>query len=264
MYSEATRSEIQTELISYIKTIPEIAGIIIVGSGAFGFTDEYSDLDFSIVVKDNVNMTAIMQQIAQYINHHYSVMQELRIPPRNLQTFLLNNYLEIDLGYAEFSHVEAKRKHWKVVYDAIGTIDQKMTDSWADAEIAADHQDFSSIYCKYSQNIYSYILLAAIAVKRNQKWRAVGEINLLRDKAIELLGCHYKVETKRYRQVDHLPDSMKSRLDNTLCDYTDSKSMYESIYHLIDIIYDELDLHFNGQYAVSRHAMKGYIKELEK
>ena len=33
---------------------------------------------------------------------------------------------------------------------------------------------------------------------------------------------------------------------------------------LIDIIYDELDLHFNGQYAVSRHAMKGYVKELAK
>jgi predicted nucleotidyltransferase len=53
MYSTNERKVIFDELVRFLITIPEIEGVIQLGSSINGFKDEYSDLDFMLVYKND-------------------------------------------------------------------------------------------------------------------------------------------------------------------------------------------------------------------
>ena len=53
MYTEEERNLILKKLIKGLEEKDEILSVIMVGSGAYGFNDKYSDLDLSLVINDN-------------------------------------------------------------------------------------------------------------------------------------------------------------------------------------------------------------------
>jgi predicted nucleotidyltransferase len=46
-YSAADRASVQSTLIDTFARDERVEGVLVVGSGAHGFTDEYSDLDLA-------------------------------------------------------------------------------------------------------------------------------------------------------------------------------------------------------------------------
>jgi len=59
-----------------------------------------------------------------------------QIPKKGLQVYLTDSYLEIDIGYGDYTCAAANRKHWKVLYDKSGTVDKAIHDSWNNKETA--------------------------------------------------------------------------------------------------------------------------------
>ena len=64
-------------------------------------------------------------------------------------------------------------------------------------------------------SIWHYISYAAVAVQRDQPWRAIYEIEQIRNQTIELRGLREELETKRFRHVDQMSADFLVELEQT-------------------------------------------------
>lgn len=266
LFTEQQREDIQKEIIEYLSSQQEVTTVIIVGSGAYGFRDQYSDLDFSVALSNNTSSLDIMDRIRDFLSSKYNILEEVCILKRSLQILVLDNYLEIDIGYVQHDSMSAIREHWNVAYDKVGDAEKIMENTWKRHKEnygKTTEVDLSRIYLKYSQTLFTYVFHAVVAVRRDLKWRTIGEINILRDIAVELLGYHYSLETKRFREVDQLPTEILEKMENTLV-YESKSEMKSTIVDIVNIIFDELDYYYNGteQYGIKRRDMMEYIEEV--
>jgi predicted nucleotidyltransferase len=55
-FSPEEREEILNRILDALRADERIAGALIVGSGAVGFDDDYSDIDLSVVVAEEDNV----------------------------------------------------------------------------------------------------------------------------------------------------------------------------------------------------------------
>ena len=76
--------------------------------------------------------------------------------------------------------------------------------------------DLEEAYRSRFDSIWHCIKHAAIAVQRNQPWRAIFELELIRNRAIELRGLREELETKRFRHVDQMSEEFLIGLEQTL------------------------------------------------
>ncbi|AIQ15026.1 hypothetical protein [Paenibacillus durus] len=206
-YTPQQREHIKECIINNITKIDEVLSVISIGSGAVGFTDELSDIDLYIVIKDDCDKPNFMLRIREQIHESFEVWQSLEMINRSLHVFLLANYLEIDIGYDHLRNVSARRKLWKIEVDKIGDIDNRMHASWnitSQFHGKTSNIDVKSRSEEISTDVWHYLMHCAIAIKRGKFWRALGEMELARNMAVELCGYRTNLETKRYRSVDDL------------------------------------------------------------
>ena len=110
MYNEKDREDIFNYLVDKFQQRKEVLGIIQIGSGSIGYKDIYSDLDFAIVI-DETNINEVFNKTKLDIVSKYNIFFFDNMKERNLQLFLLDNYLELDIGYYTLESIYAKRKN---------------------------------------------------------------------------------------------------------------------------------------------------------
>lgn len=192
LFSTSDRKNIKEYIVTLCEKNEEIASILQVGSGAFGYIDELSDLDFCIVGHH-------ADQIEQTMNYLYSGIKErLQIAcfeqmlQRGLQVYVLDNYLEIDIGFVSLENVVARRGHWNVIFDRTGTVQTLMEISWRKTKEEnhgkTSKTDVKQTYAHYAGSFFHYMFHAAVAIKRKQYWRSIGEMDIARNRLIELKG----------------------------------------------------------------------------
>lgn len=76
MYTSADRETLLADLVAFSKKRPDVLSFILVGSGARGFTDQYSDLDVLLVAKEKEDVAAVQEACAGFLNEHYSILKQ--------------------------------------------------------------------------------------------------------------------------------------------------------------------------------------------
>lgn len=87
-----------------------------------------------------------------------------------------DNYLEIDIGYGAYTSAATIRKNWKVLFDKSGTVDIAMRASWEKKEIVSQTTELDQKLAECSDTVWHNLMLAAVAIKRRQYWRAYTEL----------------------------------------------------------------------------------------
>ncbi len=254
-------------IVEELKKIEGIMAIILVGSGAVGFTDDISDLDFSIVIDNECDINTIMKRVNELIHEKWKLINALELQKRGLQVYILDNYLEVDIGYVTFENVSALRERWLVVYDITDKIDRIMKQTW---EINNNNHgkkesvNIEQAYFTATKNIWHFLMHAIVGIKRKNYWRAMGEMDIARNTLIELIGYKYSLETKRFRDVDMFPNDTKNTLQRTIPIELNLTAFRDSIYALIDAIYDELEAFYSksNEIKVTRKDVKEYCKDI--
>ena len=260
IFSTADRKNMMDYIIAFTERNEHIMALIAVGSGAFGYNDELSDLDMVVAIDSDENMEAVMAYVAAQLNKRLNFIYFKQMPQRKLQVYLGENFLEIDIGYGAYAGAAATRKHWKVLFDKTGTIDEAMRVSWEAHEKRpkTDEQDKKLAEC--ADTAWHHLMHAAVAAKRGRYWRAVAELDLARNFFIGLLGCRYSLDTGRGRDVDKLPEAELNILNNTLVAALTQDALWRSLSALADAIYTELERY--GERAcitVNRRQVNEYI-----
>ena len=261
LFGVGERKSVLDEIVAFAERNEHVLALVAVGSGAFDYVDELSDLDVLVVIDRNENMESVMDDVAVQMNRQQDFVYFKQMLQRGLQVYVSDNYLEVDIGYVAQSGVSATRKHWRVLFDKTGRIDEAMRDSWAQRETAEGREAHDQKLFECSDVVWHNLMHAAVAIKRGQAWRAIAELDRARDLFVGLLGCRYSLEVKRGREVDRLPEAELAALEKTMVSGPGRERLWQALEALTDAVYTELERH--GERAcitVTRRQVNEYIE----
>ena len=214
-YSPAERESTLNRLLTALRSDQRIAGLLVVGSGAEDFADVYSDIDLCAVTTSADDVRPAFQEWGVKIREMLPVfhsVESVRGANIYLWILLLENFLEVDLCFLCLDDLHATRNRWKTVFDRSGRIESIMQSSWENRP----KPNLEETYRYRLGSIWHYISYAAVAVQRDQPWRAIYEIEQIRNQTIELRGLREELETTRFRHVDQMSADFLAELERTL------------------------------------------------
>jgi len=266
LFSAEERELAKTQIIEYAKIYENILSAVLVGSGSVEFTDDASDIDLYIIVNDKENILDAMKHMKECIEQQYHPLFFKQMNARGLQIYLLQNYLEIDIGYAAINEAEADNERFKVMFDK-NNVTRLMNESCQKNSEATQAMAFDTVvlnkYTDYAETTWHYLFHSAVAVKRKQYWRCMAEMDIVRNRIIELKGYKYSLETKRWRDVDKFPKEEITDIRKTLVTKFTQKALLQNLLSLTNFVYDELEL-YPSNIAVNRQHVITYISNTIK
>ncbi len=241
VFDEKDRQEVLDFIISVTKECDKIIALCLGGSGAQGFTDEKSDLDFVIALDSDASMLEVMDYMKNIISSKYETLYFSQSEAAHLQCYVLSDMLEIDIGFGCYEYAAARKASFKVLFDTSGVVEEKMIKSreWMDNKIYGDKKmkDIKTA----CDSVWARMMHAAVAINRECSFRAIGEMEQIRNIYIDLLGDRYYLESNRNHDIDKLPDEEKDALRSTFVTGEDSESLWQSFINLTNLVYKELD-----------------------
>lgn len=269
-YSIEERKHIFECLVEFFKSCNNVISVIQIGSGAIGYKDEFSDLDFAIVV-DNSDIIEIFNSTSNFLNSNFSIIKCDNMKERKLQLFLLDNYLEIDIGYYTFEEIYARRKNFKVIYDKSNKVEEKMIATWNDMKEknkgTTDVVNMNDIIRDIDNDLWYSFMHSIIAFKRNDIFRCYYELQVLKDFTIDLIAKRNNVDSKRYRQLKELSENDKEFTMKLFKYPINSIELKEYLILNLDRIYIELNYwkeRESIQYDVDYEYLKNFVEEILK
>ncbi len=259
IYSVQDRQEAFEYVLSAARECRRIIALVQVGSGATGYRDDRSDLDFVIALDSDGYMPEAMDFIHRKIAEQYDLLFFKQDEPRHLQCYVLSDLLEIDIGYGGYENAAAWKPAFKVLYDRSGTVEEKMIRSreWMDDHICGDKQkkDIASA----CEAVWVRLMHAAVAIYRGNLFRAIGELEYVRKLYIDLLGDRYRLESSLNREIDRLPEKEKEAIRSTFVAGENPADLWRSLLNLTRLVYQELE----GQSVpVTQEMLHEYYRDL--
>jgi len=259
IYSAQDRQEAFEYVLSAARECERIIALVQVGSGATGYRDDRSDLDFVIALDSDGSMPEAMDFIHRKIAEQYDLLFFKQDEPRHLQSYVLSDLLEIDIGYGGYENAAARKPAFKVLFDRSGTVEEKMIRSreWMDDHIYSDKQkkDIASA----CEAVWVRLMHAAVAIHRGNLFRAIGELEYVRKLYIDLLGDRYRLESSLNREIDRLPEKEKEAIRSTFVAGENPADLWRSLLNLTRLVYQELE----GQSVpVTQEMLYEYYRDL--
>ena len=241
VFSVQDRQAVFEYILSIAAECGRIVSLVQIGSGANGYHDEHSDLDFVIALDSGESMPEVMDYMHRKISAKYKLVFFSQNESRHLQNYLLSNLLEIDIGYGGYEHAAALKPAFKVLFDHSGTVEEKMVQSreWMDDRIYADKQKKDM---EHARNVVWFFLMhAAVAIHRGNCFRAIGEMEAARALYIDLLGDRFRLEGCRNREIDNLPESERAAVRSTYAVVESPSELWTALLNLTALVYKELE-----------------------
>lgn len=214
-FSPAERQSILGRLLTAMAQDDRIRGVLVVGSGATGFADAYSDIDLCVVVERPEEVRGVFEAWGRKLRQLLRIFfagESVRGENVFLWVLLLDNFLELDISFQCLDDLEARRGHWTTAFDRSGRIEAILKASWARRKAP----DVQTAYDRIVSWAWHYVMRAAMATQRGELWRALWELEQVRSQAIELRGLRTGLDTKRFRSVDRMAPSFLSAMERTL------------------------------------------------
>lgn len=243
-FTEEYRKGVLEQIIDFLKNRNDMQSVIIVGSGAEGFRDKYSDIDLTVVIDDKTDTDTFLSDYQSFLDDTFSIMINHRVPGRSLAIALLENFLEIDISAVHIDQLSAVRRSWKVVYDKTGQAENIMQETFKNRKSADLSERIDGEFKAAVWGFWHYIIYSVVAIKRNDLWRANWEMEYVRNNVIQLLGLKYGIETKRNRDVKSFPSVILKHLQDTVPVEFTKLGFTAALQSLCNLVYDTFEEHF--------------------
>ena len=258
-YSENDRNNILERVSDWLGNQESVLSAILVGSGAKGFRDRFSDIDLTVVLDGNADVDEFLAKYQQWLNSEFAIMINHRVWGRPLAVAVLDNLLEIDISAVFLHELHAVRESWKVLFDKNGQAENVMQKTWNERTSADQSEYADSEFNGAAWGFWHYLIYAALAVKRGDLWRACWEIQYVRGMIVDLTGLQSGLETKRYRDVKNFPAATLERLERTFPAGFTQREFALALKETSKFIYDILEERLGDTLEFPRAKMNEYF-----
>ena len=262
VYNSQSRQETLEKLLEALESDHRIGGVLLVGSGAYGFKDEFSDIDLAVVVSEGQDAISVFRDWESVIRNLLPVLwcfTDIRGPEVGLYAFILEDFLEVDISFQSLAMLSARSPNWRVHLDKIGQIQEILRASW----LEKTEPNLETLYARRLDSIWHYVTHVAVSIKRGHLWRAMHYLEEIRNRTIELEGCACNRQTHHFREVDQLPSARLSALEQTLPTRLERNELVRALYAAMDCFFEtaaRIDRICGTQRSdILREAMERYL-----
>lgn len=232
------RYEILEKLVTVLKEDASVIGVVIVGSGASGFLDVYSDIDLVVVLADDRVFISMYQALKAILQKEFNVFYHFEQHVSTEDTTLLimlDNFLELDIQFVKGRVLAVKDKQWTVRYDRHGDLDDRVQESFSETQMVAPRR----IYLRVVERIWQPILKCVAALNRNEIWHALHMLEQIRNETVHLAGINHRVQTHGFTDVDQLPEMFLVHLRHTIPTSTSNVAIRRALRSTVRLFFSE-------------------------
>lgn len=221
MYSKEFRSNVQDVIIDLAKRDKRITDCAVVGSEAISQNDDWSDIDLTFGVSDDVDITVILSDWNCIMAKQFDAHVLFDLPHRQsiYRVYLLPNALQVDLSFTPTKYFGALTKKFKLIYGNV------------------KRQEIVPI--PEYKTIYGYAVLYALktrcALERMKVWQSYYYLGKYREYIMQLKCIEVNVDSKDGRGYGDLPTSFLTDIQQSLTSKMDTDSIRDSLSKLTKV-----------------------------
>ncbi|MEL6866843.1 MAG: nucleotidyltransferase domain-containing protein [Bacteroidota bacterium] len=208
MYSLQDRQSVQDYILSLARTDERVTDAAIVGSEAIGANDQWSDIDLTFGLKEEVAISTILADWTQKIQEQYQAAHLFDLPwgQSIYRVFLLPNCLQVDISFTPSSGFGSTTPNFKLLFGEAKPRAPKTAPAAQEVLGYAVH----------------HALRARFSLERQRYWQAEYWLSACRDYALKLACLNHQCNPFDARGYDDLPKEVtKLFLDSLSVQLTD-------------------------------------------
>ena len=189
--AEAQRDLLRDSLIDRARDDPDVIAAAILGSGALGQQDRWSDIDLALRLRPAADQGRVVDRWTQLIFAEHGAVHRLDVHAAGAlyRVFLLDSSLQLDLSFWPAQEFRPHGPAFRVLFgEALP----------AAAPVPSDPERTIGMAWLYGLHVRS-------AIARGRPWQAVIMLDLLRDQLLELACLRYGLNPQHGRGADQLP-----------------------------------------------------------
>ncbi len=217
MYTERDRQQLRDTLRRVAERAEGIQGMVLVGSGASGFRDRYSDLD--VVVVESACVPAVHESLIFAIEADRPVLKHKVYRHESdifVSCLLFAGHLELDLGVWPAEKLRATKAHWGgCSIRRAPTIDGQLK-----RILRGSASNFEETARESTTYMWQFIRGALAATARGNPIQAFKQMEYWRDKVSELAvqrqGIHHDVAKELARVPSDVVERLRATYEGTM------------------------------------------------
>jgi hypothetical protein len=213
LFTPEQRAEVQSRLSGLLRADDCIVEVVPVGSTRNGQMDRYSDLDLVALVADTADHHAVAADWTSRMYDAFPVLHhfEVALGDTLFRGFLLDNLLEVDLGFEPVSRFEI----------------------FAELPVPGDHAGNPGL-------LWHDVVHAGIAAERGQPWTAELYLQRIRNRGLAIAAERRGLRADFFKEVDALPDEVTTAFAQTLAARLDQATLRSAIRQATELAFAEL------------------------
>jgi predicted nucleotidyltransferase len=211
MFTPASRAALRDWLIGMARTDRRVTAAAVLGSGARGREDRWSDIDLALRLAHGEDAVAVADSWAVVLGRQVRPVAHLDLWARGglYRVFLLPDTLQVDVSFWSADAFAAHGPAFRLVF---GEANEP-------AHLAAPSARTALGMA------WLYALHARSSIARGRAWQAVYMVNTVRDHVVQLACLRHGLPAVQGRGVDDLPAVETARLRATLPRSTDGAEL---------------------------------------
>lgn len=239
IHSPGSREAILESIITKLKEDQRIVGAILVGSGAYDFKDKYSDIDLAVVTMEEENLEEIYYDWIEVMQNAFQIIHRFEFvvtPKILLHGFFLENFIEIDISFQPINAISAHKKNWLIIFDITGKLKEIMQESWKQEE----KKNYLKRFTDQVDGSWYYVNQALIALARGNYWKALYQIETIRNEIVNIVSLPAKLSVKHYNNIEKLPQTLLKELESLLNLSLNKENLFSAVKKATEIYFREI------------------------
>lgn len=202
MFTADRRRQVRERLLERARADSRLVGAAITGSAARDAEDQWSDIDLFFGVTAGVSVADAVQEWSDHLYGEFGAVHhfDLSSGPATYRAFLLDDLLEVDLGFTPASTFGPRGKGaFRVVF---GEPAPRVEDPAGTAHVVG--------FC------WHHVLHARVCTERGALWSAEFWVSALRDHTLTLASGRLGLDTHYAKGADHLPADTRAAVADAL------------------------------------------------
>lgn len=215
MFSCADRERVRSDLISCARTDSRVTAAALLGSGAVGREDEWSDIDLALSLSGEADRASVIADWTERMYREHGAAHHLDVSSGEAlyRVFLLTSTLQVDLSFWPAPGLTAAGPSFRLLFGAVANR-RPSTATNTDELIGLG---------------WLYVSHARSSIARGRPWQAEYMISAARDQILALACARHGLPTREGRGMDRLPADVTDMIAGSLIGSLDRDTLTRAL-----------------------------------
>lgn len=240
MYTEHERQNYINLVVDILKADSNVLAMFLVGSLGNGTHDKYSDVDITVVVKDNC-VKKVYKNFEKHITKNFDCFKYFKTeynPNSLLYGIFTNSALEIDLGFNNLENFNLTRSK----KGSSNILELYSVPSFKLEKLKANKNKEQNLVEARNSDMWYYFKNCIFALKRNKLFRAINELEEIRNNIIEIYAEQQNLIFKHYRNLDNFNEDTKAKIKKLYPKKISIGGLKQTLIYSLNLFCEQLEL----------------------